>query len=237
MEPCLLKSLNNVIQCDVGRLIRLSSDPNVCICIKDHKSNYLYGNPNFIKLMGLKSNKELCRSSDIELSKNVRLARRYRDIDLEVLDTRKELQVSEEVSPKLNMPVQKIMEGQFYPYLSPHSQVEGVLGIITPKDKHLALSFDLAFTYPIDTLKKMLSKRSYLIHLKNFNLQISKMEILLLVLLLKGKHAGEIASDLAIKQTTVESYIANIKNKFGASTRSELIDFVIKHDLFSHLII
>ena len=63
------------------------------------------------------------------------------------------------------------------------------------------------------------------------------MEIRTIIQLLKGAHAGEIAKELHIKQTTVESYLIHIKNKLAVSNKSELINRIISEKLLEQIII
>ena len=63
------------------------------------------------------------------------------------------------------------------------------------------------------------------------------MEICILVQLLKGAHAGGIAKELQIKQTTAESYLVNIKNKLAVNSKSALINAVINGKLLEQIIV
>lgn len=85
-------------------------------------------------------------------------------------------------------------------------------------------------------LDTLLNKPRYQIKLDIGQVTLSKMEIKTLVQLLRGKHAGEIAKFFQLKQTTVESYLSNIKNKLGVRLKSELIQRVINNQLLQQVI-
>jgi DNA-binding NarL/FixJ family response regulator len=63
------------------------------------------------------------------------------------------------------------------------------------------------------------------------------MEIRTLIELVKGKHAGEIANELKLKQTTIESYLINIKNKLAVNNKSELIQLTLREEILQQVII
>lgn len=85
-------------------------------------------------------------------------------------------------------------------------------------------------------LDTLLNKPRYQIKLDIGQVTLSKMEIKTLVQLLRGKHAGEIAHSFQLKQTTIESYLSNIKNKLGVRLKSELIHRVINNQLLQQVV-
>ena len=119
------------------------------------------------------------------------------------------------------------MQGKLYPLFSKKDKPNFVLGIVTPESKLLKLDFDTLFNLTQQELNELLIKRSYNIMLSTGPISLSKMEIRTIVQLLKGAHAGEIAKALDLQQTTVESYLLNIRNKLGVDNKSELIDRII----------
>jgi len=89
------------------------------------------------------------------------------------------------------------------------------------------LDWDHIFQYSFEQWDQILKKPRYWFRLQKGTVIFSRMEIKVSIELLKGKHAGEIANVLNIKQTTVESYLQNIKNKLGATSKSEIVEYII----------
>ena len=218
-------------------LYLLNTSSYQCLFVKNNQSKYLYANSNFIDLMGLNSLEQLRNSNDWELSRNAKDAKTYRDLDCCVLEEAKTLTVRETVMPQKNQPIIKTMEGKLLPLFTDDGRANYVLGVVEPESKLLRLDWDQVFQLPSDTLRKLLIKRSYKVQVASYTLSLSKMEILTLIELLKGQHAGEISAVLHVKQTTVESYLMNIKNKLGVSTKSELIHFITHNNLLQQIML
>ncbi|MDF1646847.1 MAG: LuxR C-terminal-related transcriptional regulator [Legionellaceae bacterium] len=209
-----------------------------CLFVKDAQSRYLFANANFIQLMGLKNLQQLRHSSDQELSTNKQDAKKYRELDCCILEEERALEVQESIAPKKNQPIIKTMQGKLYPLFSESKQHDGyVLGIVTPESKLLKLDWDSVFRLTSQEIRELLVKRSFPLTLPWGDIVLSKMEILTLIELLKGQHAGEIACVLGLKQTTIESYLMNIKNKLGVNQRSELIQVVTQNQLLQQIIL
>ncbi|MCH9757405.1 MAG: helix-turn-helix transcriptional regulator [Gammaproteobacteria bacterium] len=208
-----------------------------CLFLKNSQSNYLYANLNFIQLMGLNTLHQLRSSTDLELSSNVKDAKMYRDLDCCVLEESEALTVSETITPKRNQPIVKTMQGKLYPLFTEDGRANYILGVVAPESKLLRLDWDQVFQLSPDMLRSLLVKRSYAIQLPFGDISLSKMEILTLIELLKGQHAGEISEALQLKQTTIESYLMNIKNKLGVSTKSELIHIVTRNNVLQQIML
>lgn len=215
----------------------LNSSQYQCIFIKDEKSSYYYANDNYIQLMGLQNLKELRNFNDYDLSKNRQDADKYRALDHYALEKVEPLIVCESIIPSHNSPIVKTMEGKLYPLFSSGKKMNYVLGVVAPESKLLKLDFETLFKLKQSELDVLLIRRSYPVKLGLISIQLSKMEIRTLVLLLKGAQAGDIARELCIKQTTVESYLLNIKNKFSVKHKSELIQLVINHKVLEQIVL
>lgn len=98
------------------------------------------------------------------------------------------------------------------------------------------LDWNAIFQLSNHQLDALLKKSRYQIKLDIGYTTLSKMEIKTLVQLLRGKHSGEIAHSLELKQTTIESYLSNIKNKLGVRLKSELVQRVIHNQLLQQVI-
>lgn len=103
--------------------------------------------------------------------------------------------------------------------------------------KSTPLDFDLIFSSANEDLGGLLTKKSYPIRLEFGVVNLSKMEILTLIHLLKGLHAGEIAQTLGIKQTTVESYLVNIKNKLAVGKKRDLFHLLTSKKILQQVMI
>lgn len=216
----------------------INQTPYQCVFVKDEHSRYLYANPNFIQLMGLKNIQQLRQSSDQELSTSTQDAQKYRDLDCCILEENRAIAVKEQIAPKQNQPIIKTMQGKLYPLSSENKKYKGyVLGVVAPESQLLKLDWDTIFQLTSDELRSLLIKRSFVLSLPRGDVALSKMEILTLIQLLKGQHAGEIATTLALKQTTIESYLSSIKNKLGVNQKSELIQVVTKHQILQQIVI
>lgn len=215
----------------------LGASKNVCIYVKNNKSNYLFANENFLQLMGLDHVNQLKRLSDYDLSKNKHDADKYRELDDYALNKGCPLSVSEAVSPAYNSPIVKTMEGKLYPLFSSKTRAQYIMGVMKPETNLLRLDWDTIFTLQPNEIDALLVKRSYLIKLNLDQIVLTKMEIKTLIELLKGGHAGNIALKLNIKQTTVESYLATIKNKLGVNHKSDLIHLIQSSKLLQQVII
>lgn len=217
--------------------IYLNHSPHCCFFIKDECSRYLFANQNFINLMGLKTIQQLQQFRDEELSIHQNDAKRYQDHDAYVVEEGFVLTVNETLSPRHNQPILKTMEGKLFPLFAHNSKARYIMGMVAPQNQLLRLDWDTVFQLSPLELDELLVKRSYLVELDIGQISFSKMEIKTLIQLLNGRHAGEIAELLHIKQTTVESYIVNIKNKLGLSLKSELIQYVTRNRLLQQIII
>jgi DNA-binding CsgD family transcriptional regulator len=233
-------SLNQHLQLSIETwdLIQLANtSTHHCLFIKNERSSYCYANQNYIQLMGLDHLKQLRSLNDRDLSKDKKDADKYRLLDCYVLEEKKPLVVSELISPHYNQPILKTMEGTLYPLLAENDQAKYVLGIVKPKSKVLKLDFDTLFKINTNDLKTLLKKRSYLIKLSFGNISLSRMEILTLIHLLRGAHAGEIAQALSIKQTTIESYLGTIRDKFDVDSKSKLINLITSNKILEQIIL
>ena len=222
----------------LDELLELFNAPqSQCIFIKNEHSQYTYANDNFIQIMGMRTLTQLQNLSDYDLCQNPKEAAKYQDYDQWILSEGKTVEVKETIYPLYNQPITKTMQGKLYPLFSKNDNPNFVLGIVTPDSKLLKLDFDTLFSLTQQELNELLIKRSYNIMLSTGPITLSKMEIRTIVQLLKGAHAGEIAKALDLQQTTVESYLLNIRNKLGANNKSELIDRIINEKILQQVML
>lgn len=124
-----------------------------------------------------------------------------------------------------------------YPLYDKYGKPLYVLGIVSSVLKIISLDWNTIFTLSANELSELITQRQYKIHLSWGETNLSRREIQTIIELVKGAHAGEIAEILKLKQTTIESYIVNIKNKLGVSTKSELIQLITSSSLLSQIML
>ncbi|MBA2711420.1 MAG: helix-turn-helix transcriptional regulator [Tatlockia sp.] len=213
-----------------------SEDKPKYLFIKNIKSQYEYANNAFFSLMGFKFLSDLVRKSDAELYDDKFKIKQYRHDDSYVLEEEKPLILLNEVNPKNNSSIITTMEGKLYPLAIYSDKPDYVLGIVSSSTHIRQLDWDTLFNLTTAELDELLTRKSYSISLQWGKTALSKREIQVLFELIHGYHAGQIAVRLCLKQSTVESYLVNIKNKLYLNTKSELISFVISSKLFHQIL-
>lgn len=196
-------------------------DPQA-LFIKNRNLEYVYASPFFTDLMGLKNGQKIRGMRDTELCANKSLTDRYEACDLEVLEQGMPIDLCDTINPKHNESFLNTMEGKEYPLYGKHDRPEFLLGIVSPKMKIIKLDWNTLFSLDDNEIASLLSKKFYLLD----DIRFSRREIQVLIAMMKGQHAGEIAFSMQLKQSTVESYFVNIKNKIGVNTKSEIIHFM-----------
>jgi DNA-binding CsgD family transcriptional regulator len=81
----------------------------------------------------------------------------------------------------------------------------------------------------------VVSQTHYQIDKKDDPLKLSTRELECLFCILRGMTAKQIGERIQLSKRTIESYIENIKNKFGCRTKSELFDSAINKG-YPHII-
>ncbi|MBA3537129.1 MAG: helix-turn-helix transcriptional regulator [Tatlockia sp.] len=204
--------------------------------IKNRQSEYQYANSAFFSLLGLKQLTHLVGKSDFQLYDDKIKIQQYRGDDSFVFEEEKPLTLLNDLNPKNNSSIIITMEGKLYP-LSIHSEKpDYVLGIVSSSANIRQLDWDTLFNLTTAELNELLTRKSYAITFGWGKTVLSKRELQVLFELIHGYHAGQIAQRLFLKQTTVESYLVNIKNKLYLNTKSELISFVISSKLFHQIL-
>lgn len=224
------------LQLPEGAFLSLLSNTESFIFIKDTHSQYKYGNPAFLDLMGLKSLKYLLKKVDLELCRDKKKAAIYRRHDEEVIENESVLSVSEEVlSPK---GLRKQMEGKIYPIFAPlSSKPIAVMGVVKPRYLSLRLTLEMAVSMSKEEMERYFLKRSYPVNFYEQEVKFSKRELQCIIGLIQGKSGREIADMLHLQQTTIEFYLENIKNKLGATSKSSLISTVFNQKILQQIIL
>lgn len=215
----------------------ISPQKNQVIFVKNNHHLYQYSNPLFCKLMGFQKEVSLKNLTDYDLCRNKFKVKTYLAHDEEVLDTHRTIAVSEEILPKNNTSLITQLSGFIHPLFDDKFNTVGVLGMMTLHHQLLNLDLDSALKLSPEEIDQLLIKRTYRITLQNRIISLSKREIQCILELVKGAHAGEIADVLKLKQSTVEFYLKNIKNKLGESKRNNLIKTIFNHQLIEQIIL
>lgn len=218
-------------------LLSLISDEETFVFIKNDLSVYRHANQRFIELMGGKKLKDVYGHTDHTLCGIKDKVKIYLQHDAEVFDTGKPLLIKEEVAPIKNGFVKKYMGGTLYPIYGKSSTPVAVLGIVKPHYQRFKLTLEEALCLSAAEFDKLLLKRSYTLIVYNQTISLSKREIQCILELLKGNHAGEIARTFSLKQSTIEFYLENIKNKLGATGKASLISTVFNEKIIQQIIL
>jgi DNA-binding CsgD family transcriptional regulator len=207
------------------------------IFVKNIHSIYQYNNKQFASLMGLKSAISLTGYQDKDLTRDKSKLNLYLQHHEHVLDTCTSLQTQADVVPKHNPLLAKLVSGMMHPVFDNYTKPVAVLGIMQLHNQLFQLDIDTAVSLTGEELGEVLSRHSYPIKLGDRTISLSKREVQCLVALFKGCQAGEIAAQLKLKQSTVEFYLENLKNKLGESKKSALIQAAIHHQVIQQLVL
>jgi DNA-binding CsgD family transcriptional regulator len=215
----------------------LNNEPNTCISVKSQTQGYIYSNNANLALMGYQDLKKFIYKKDKELTSDKKLLKIYDEVDDFVYTTEKSLQIEGDVSPDQHPNLVKTMVGAQYPLHVNSNKADAILIVVRPKNKLITLSLEHLITFSSTELQQYLRRTSYKIQLDDFELRLSRMELLSFAEMLKGNHAGETAETLNIKQITVESYLSNLRSKCGVSKKSELIHFFVDHHILERIVV
>ncbi|MDP1604275.1 MAG: LuxR C-terminal-related transcriptional regulator [Legionella sp.] len=222
----------------INALKALISPPkNHVIFVKNNQHLYQYSNLLFCKLMGFQKGASLKNLTDYDLCRNKFKVKTYLAHDEEVLDTHRTIAVSEEILPKNNTSLITQLSGFIHPLFDEKFSTVGVLGIMSLHHQVLNLDLDSALKLSPQEIDQLLIKRTYRITFQNRLISLSKREIQCILELVKGAHAGEIADVLKLKQSTIEFYLKNIKNKLGENKKNNLIKTIFNHQLIEQIIL
>jgi DNA-binding CsgD family transcriptional regulator len=202
--------------------------------IKNKSSVYQYANRSFMELMGIKN---IYNQTDYDLCRDKKKIKIYQQHDEQVFEAEQVLSVSEEILPQKNQLIKTQMVGKLYPIYAEDSTPVAVLGIVKPQYLPFKLTIEIAVCLTKEEIDELFTKRSYPIVVHNQTITLSKREIQCIIELVKGKHAGEIAHTLQLKQTTIEFYTENLKNKLGATSKSSLLLTVFTQKIIQQIVL
>jgi DNA-binding CsgD family transcriptional regulator len=189
---------------------------------KNIHGEYLACNEQQISAFGLKNKKDVLGKTDLDLLPNaITAANTFRKNDKNIIVTKQSgcfMENGNQLGTYLSIK---------HPLYSNDSKLIGIWGfsieITTPKFiEILGLMANIAGLAEPNLKATQLHQRYFKLQVNK--LKLSKREAECIYNLSQGKTAKEIAKVLNLSFRTVEFYINNIKNKWGCSTRSELID-------------
>ena len=217
--------------------LSLLSEKENFIFIKNNLSLYQHANHQFINLMGLNTLKSLYKKTDYELCRDIKKAKIYLQHDEEVLSSEQTLSVDEEILPQKNKLLRKQMMGKIYPVFAQGSKPVGIMGVVKPKYLPFKLTLEIAVSMSKNEMDHNFIRRSYPVEVYNKKITLSKREVQCIIELIKGKNAKEIAETFELRQTTIEFYLENIKEKLGATSKSSLIMTVFNQKIIQQIIL
>jgi len=235
MSEKVIKTLQEQLPASEMRAL-LEPDPNLCLAIKTQGKGYVYANPNFMTLMGFSDLKQFMHKKDEDLCDDATLLKTYREYDEAVYCSDQSIYAEAPIKPK-RLKIQKNMKGSIHPLHLEGSKTDAVFFMHKPSNEILTLSMDSLLKLESGYLQAYLTKKSYLIQTKSFSFNLARMEILCFAEMLKGKTASQIAETLGIKQLTVESYFANLRDKCAVGKKNELVQFFIDNKILESIVV
>ena len=198
--------------------------------IKTPDSVFLAGNAEFAKTCALKHPEDFAGISPYDLCHTSEEAQQFIEEDQLVTTTRETLS---------NIGLEKSRDGEYRliignkkPYYNEKNELIGVLGHGTILEKQLILPF-LKLLNTSKPISSITNKRFR--HVEQYNtsnIKLTKRESEILFFLMHGKSTKELASMLNISTRTIESHIANLKDKFQCRLKSGLIEASIDAGLY-----
>jgi DNA-binding CsgD family transcriptional regulator len=114
------------------------------------------------------------------------------------------------------------------PWYDQNDKINGICGFSIVLGQH-SLANSLSFITQLNLLNQLSSVHQEMFNFKRaLTSQLTKREMDCLHLTVKGFTAKRIARELNISFRTVEEYLANIRIKLGATSKSQLIEMVLE---------
>lgn len=194
-----------------------------CWGCKDTNSNYVYASESFSQLVGLNSHSECIGLSDFDIPcPSTICALDFRRQDKHVMETRQTLKI---------LDIHPYPDGKWRahiftksPWVNDSGEVQGVIF----HGQELEDTAILEIGHWICRATGQSLKRDvYVSTICSTPKKINQRESQVLFFLLYGKKPQFIANAMNISVKTVEGHVARLRNKFGARTKSELIDLAL----------
>lgn len=234
-DKYLIALQNQLPNHEIERFLTLN--PSLCLAIKTPSKGYVWANHNYLTLMGFSSLNEMLHKTDTDLYTDKAVINFVKNDDEQVLDTELPIALEGDIKPARHPKLIKSMVGMAYPLQTGRTRPDAIAVLTHPKNNFIALSAEYLLLLNNDQLKTLLVRSSYPCQTSTGSIRLARMEILAFAGILKGKHAGEIADELGIKQVSVEGYLANLKNKCGVGKKSDLAHYLISQKIIEKIVV
>ena len=200
-----------------------------CWGCKDENSRFMYANGAYGKLMGLKNPLDIIGLTAFDVPCDAAVcAPLFEAQEQEIIASSKPLKI-------LN--IHPFSGGEWHAYdvvkMPLYDEEKNIIGtIFHGRDITSASSLELGSLlgrmHVSGKTSELLGQGSYLINQDRGTIQLTSRESEALFFLLRGKTVKAISSILNLSNRTVEQYLASLKEKFSAASKSELLDRAIE---------
>lgn len=196
---------------------------------KDEHSIYMYSNDAFCKLVGLPSHDDAIGRTDYEMPCDTsKCGDLFRAQDQKVMSEQKSLKVLD-VHPFAG----GIWRAYIFTKIPMYDDNRSLIGTIyhgedITNSSTIELSTVLS-KFAIDEQYAALGQNSYMLNLNYTDIKLTERQSEVLFYMLRGKSNKKISQILCISARTVEEYIEQMRHKFDALNKNELMDKAISH--------
>lgn len=195
---------------------------------KDENSVFMYANSEYGRIIGLKHHEEAVGLTDFDMPcETVNCAHLFKQQDSKVIQTAQKMRILD-VHPFSGYEWKAYIFTKT-PLLDENKKIIGTIfhGADITNSTSIELG-SLLSRMSIEGVKNdLLGQNSYMLGSKFESLKLSDRQSEVLFFLLRGKTVKKIAVLLGISPRTVDEYLEQLKHKFSAQSRYELIDKTI----------
>lgn len=202
---------------------------NDLVCIKNKQSLFIDANDAFLSFFGMADIEQLYGKTDYDLP-CAPFAGQYIENDKEaMLDG--ELQIFEPTVQYNGR--KKLLLSHKYSFIHPDSKQSCILAICKIiENKAFEKSIDYLNQYQMRQIKISNSLFNMRVN-KYAKVALSERELDVLYYLLHGLSQKQVANKLNLSTRTVEDHVDHIKSKINCSSKHQLFEFAIKHNLIN----
>lgn len=197
--------------------------PNVLLWKKDLNSIYIEANKTCAELFGFSKKKEVIGITDAEIPCPIsELAETFQQQDKYVIATNKPIKILE-IHPCAKN-TWKIMLNTKNPFYSEKGDIMGTFAYCLDVTNELGgVATLLSSVSKHSSCQKKFVQNSFILGHDHLEIKLTPRQMECLFYLLRGKTAKDIAAILKISVRTIEQYIDQIKMRFSAKSKAELI--------------
>ncbi len=220
---------------DVDPKLKLIFDqmPGAWGC-KDENSVFMYVNEEYGRIIGLSDHKDAIGLTDFDMPcETIKFASIFREQDKKVIQTAQKMRI-------LDIHPFSGYEWKAYiftktPLLDDNKNIVGTIfyGADITDSNSIQLGSLLSQIKEEGVKNNLLGQSSYMLSEKFGNVKLSKRQSEVLFYLLRGKTVKQIAVLFGISPRTVDEYLDQLKNKFKAQNKYDLIDKAISFGYLS----